>query len=241
MNRIRKVNDNLFQVLVTPSFISNGSMELLLGSWPISRFLNKDINRLIISDEYLRNYKILEFDTMQDAIDEAYKHPPIDWNKLINIHHDSYATIVQTVTNAIGNNKMIVEIDSHLMNPTELKETIFNRVFRHGDRFNLFYDANDVISVNIINPWTRNLLEISQLLKMRPELRIKKMLQSKTHITLIGLTEVDTAYEIRLWTSQIAQYVRWIKNNNLDPNIYIKILSQIIERQQIIDNGDIIR
>jgi hypothetical protein len=245
MNRILKKNNNLYQVMITPTFISNSSMELILGQWIQDKTprtgCSKKTLTFPISDEHIRGYRVAEFSTLQDAMDLAFKYPTIDWNKLVNIHQDAFPVIVNTVRNTLANGSFIVEIDSHLMNPTELKETMFKRVLRNGERFNLFYDANDVISINIINPWTRNIIEMANLLRVVPNLRIKKIIRSETHITLIGVTDADTTFEIRLWTSLIAQWVRWVKNNDIDPHAYIGMLSQIMEKQKIIDDGDIIR
>ena len=82
---------------------------------------------------------------------------------------------------------------------------------------------------------------MANLLKVIPKLHIKKIIRTKTHLTLIGRTDVDTVYEIRLWTSMIAQWARWIHINNLNPSAYIGMLSQIIAKQRIIDDGDIVR
>lgn len=226
MNRILK-KDNMYLVIVTPEYVSNSSTELMLGAW--------------CNDQHIRGYKILAFRTMENAMEVAFKYPSIDWNKIVNMHVDSYKTITKTVNNVLSSHSYIVEIDSHLMSPDELKNTMFKRVAHYGERFSLFYDANDVISINIVNPWTRNTVEIAKLLKTIPELRIKKTVNTKSHIKLIGLTGVDTTYEIRIWTSLLAQWFRWILNNDLDPNGYINMLPQIYAQQQVVDNGDIVR
>lgn len=224
MNRIRRV-DNGFQVLVTQRYISNPSFELMLGNW---------------TDEKMRNYRVVQFSTLQDAMDLAFKLPPIDWNKLISLHEDAFRTIVSTLNSSLKNGGCIVEIDAHIMNPTELKEIMFERVSRDGKRFNLFYDANDIISVNIINPWTNNLIKIVNTLKNIPDLRIKKIIKTKTNIKLIGLTDVNTVYEIRLWTSIMAQHVKWIFENELKKQFYLNSFDGIIAKQKLIDDSDIV-
>lgn len=225
MNRVLKVN-NKFQVLVTPVFVSNSSMEILLGNW---------------TDERIRGYKVLEFSTLQDAMDLAFKYPSIDWNKLVSIHEDAYQRITKSIRQTLEDGNYIVELDSHLMDPTELKETMFKRVAHRGERFSLFYDANDVVCVNIVNPWTQNVIEISNLLKSLPDLRIKKYIRTPTHIKLIGITDVDTVYEIRLWTTVVSQWVRWINTNKLEPKMYVDMLPQILANQKTIDSGYIVR
>lgn len=127
------------------------------------------------------------------------------------------------------------------MNPSELKQTMFQRVYQHGRRFNLFYDANDVICINIINPWTKNLVEIANLLKVIPELRIKKVIRNPTHFCLVGTTDVGTTYEVRLWTTLIAQYVRWLYKNNISLEAHVPELLKLIEKQKLLDSDDVVR
>lgn len=226
MNRILQTNKNIFSVLVTPTFVINTSMEFMFNNW---------------SDAKIRGYKIVNFNTMQDAIDYAYRLPIIDWNKMVNSHIDAFERISSSIKHSLQNGSFIVEIDSHLMSPDELKETMFKRVKFHGERFNLFYDANDIICINIINPWTQNIIEMANILKNIPELRIIKIIKTETHIKLIGLTDIGTTYEIRLWTTHISQWVRWIYKNNLNPIDYINSLKQYQNEQNIIDKNDIIR
>lgn len=225
MNRILELNGK-FQVLVTPTYVDSPSFELMLGNW---------------EDKNLRGFHIREFDTLQDAIDLAFKYPSIDWNKIVSLHKDAYHIIVNSIKNNLRDGKFIIELDSKLMSPIEIKETMFRRVYFHGERYNLFYNANDVICINIINPWTKNLIEIANLLKNIPELRIVNLYKTKTHLCLVGVTDVGTTYEIRLWTTLMAHWTRWILINNLNPNHYIKLLNQKIEEQYRIDNGDAIR
>ncbi len=217
---------NKFLVLETPDYVSSPSMEVILGDF---------------SEPNIRNYKITEFNTLQDAQDRAFMFPPISWNKLVSIHEDAYRTIQNAVKRNLERGNYIVELDSHLMDPTELKEMMFRRVSNFGERFTLFYDANDIICINIINPWTANLVEIAHILETDPELRIKKMIRTKTHISLIGETDVGTMYEIRLWTTLMAQWAKWIHMNKLDPRVYVNMLAQIQSKQDVIDGGYIVR
>jgi hypothetical protein len=223
MNRILRVNDN-YKVLVTPTYTTNPSFELMIGNW---------------TDEKLVNYKVYTFNNLQDAMDLAFNYPPIDWNKLITIHKDNYNKITHRIHDQLQSGNFIVEVDSHLMNPTELKETMFKRVEKYGKRFNLLYNANDIICINIINQWTNNLIEISNVLKNDTFLRIKNVIKTPTHIKLIGLTDFGTPYEICLWTSLISQWARWILKNNLNPYLYMDNLNKLIQEQQIIDKNDV--
>jgi len=219
MNRIREYN-NMFQVLLTPTYSMSPSMEIMLGNW---------------SDSKLRGFQVIEFQTMQEAMDLAYQYPDINWNKIVSIHEDAFKTIVSSIKQVLEKNKSIVELDSVLMNPLEIKNTMFDRVMKLGQRYTLFYNANDVISINIINPWSHNLGMLASILKNIPELRIKQIAKTKSFICLIGVTDVGTTYEIRLWTTVISQWARWIFTNKLDGAKYINILDNLSEVQNIID------
>lgn len=221
MNRIREYND-MFQVLITPTYSMSPSMEIMLGNW---------------SDEKLRGFKVVEYPTMNEAMSVAYKFPDIDWNKLVSIHEDAFDTINKAVKNVLKKYNCIVELDSQLMNPEQIKNTMFDRVIKLGERYTLFYNANDVISINIINPWYRNLLTIADNLRAVSELRIKRIMRTKTNIVLIGVTDVGTTYEIRLWTTVVSQWARWIYTNNLDGGKYMHILKNLTEVQSIIDSN----
>ena len=70
MNRIRKLDDK-YQVLLTPTISMSPDSSLIIGNW---------------EDESLRNYKVLQFETMNDAMAEAYKYPDIDWYKMVLNH-----------------------------------------------------------------------------------------------------------------------------------------------------------
>ena len=70
MNRIRKV-DNMYQVLITPDIKISPDSALLIGNW---------------SDESLRNFYVLQFESLNDAQAEAFKYPDIDWYKIVLNH-----------------------------------------------------------------------------------------------------------------------------------------------------------
>lgn len=225
MNRIL-VKNNAYYVLITPTYNEEPSIELLLGNW---------------TDEKLRTFKIIKTQTLENAMDIAFRLPSIDWNKIVNIHLDSYNEIQSIVKNALSKNSFIVEMDSHFMNPTEIKEAMFKRIGNNGSRYNLFYDANDIICINVINPWSKNLDEIKDILINAEQLRITRVIKTKTHISLIGKTTVGTSYEIRLWTSLFAQWAKWINHNNLNPSEYVGMLDELVIKQKTLDDGDFIR
>lgn len=221
MNRIREYNDK-FQVLLTPTYSTSPSMEIMLGNW---------------SDAKLRGFKVVEFSTMHDAMGLAYQYPDINWNKIASIHTDSFDKITNIVNSTLKKNNFIVEVDSHLMDPLEIKNTMFDRVGKMGERYTLFYNANDVICINIINPWYHNLNIIASILRQIRELRIKQIIKTRAFICLIGVTDVGTTYEIRLWTTVVSQWARWIYTNNLDGTKYLHLLSNLTDTQNIIDSG----
>ena len=70
MDRIREINGK-YQVLLNQNYRTNPAIELTLGS--------------LLADEYLKDYQVLEFDTMQEAMDLAFSLPMVDFNK---IHSD---------------------------------------------------------------------------------------------------------------------------------------------------------
>lgn len=225
MNRIRKVG-NIYQVLLTPTYEYSPNFEIMLGNWMESN---------------LRNFKVIEFNSLNDALGEAYKYPDIDWNKLVSIHYDAYEKIVPMITQIMHKQKRIVEIDAKLANPTEVKNLMFDRISRLGNRFTLIYNANDVISINIVNPWSQNLKDIATFLQKIPELRIVRKYYSRGIVHLIGETEMNTTYEIKLWPTLIYNWAKWVAFENISQASAKQILNQIIEKQNIIDDGIIIR
>lgn len=227
MNRIRKVG-KVFQVLVTPHchYHTCPNFELMLGNW---------------TDENFRNFEVLGFDTLRDAMGEAFQHPDIDWNKLVSVNYDAFQFLSVYIKNILDKKKYIIEYDPQFVNPSDLKNIMFKRVIRLGERYTLLYEANDVISINIINPWTKNLKEISALLKSVQRLKIIKEYQSPGVIHLIGVTDMGTTYEIRLWTTLMAQWAKWVTINNYNPMKMKSVLDEIMKKQKIIDSEVIIK
>ena len=112
---------------------------------------------------------------------------------------------------------------------------MFDRVMNLGNRFNMYYNLNDIICFDIVNPWLSNLQRISATLSNITELNIVKIIKTPTHIKLIGINEINTPYEIRLWTTIIYQYIYWLSSNHLDPEKYINRFNKIIKLQNQID------
>ena len=226
MNRIRKYN-NKYQVLITPTQPYNPSFEFIMGNW---------------SDEHLRNFYILEFDTLGEAQCEAYKLPDIDWRVMVLNYKSAFHDTREIIKNVLDRERFIVDFDARYMTPDEAKNTFFNRVMNFGKRFTLVYHMNDIIHYHITNPWTKNCLEIADKLIKEPSLRIiKKIIHSGT-ILLIGKTDLGTTYEIIIWPNLIAQWAKWSQENGNLPRENIQnAFKKAIDAQNKLDSQEIIR
>lgn len=231
MNRIRKFND-IYQVLITPNIKFSPDSSMLIGNW---------------DDENLRNYYILNFESLNDAQTEAFKHPDINWHKLVVNHEHIYRRLNNTIQKILEKYEIVAELQSKLMTAGEFKNAMFNRVMANGARFNLRFDLTDIISFTIINPWTEVLHKLSQKIENHREhlfsdtLRIKekKIIDSKI-IILYGITEFGTMYEIKLVPTLLYQWGEWFKNKSADNKSGNDIYKRIIKQQNIIDKGPII-
>lgn len=196
MNRIRKIN-RIYQVLITPDFQISPDSSLLIGN---------------LEDESLRNFFVLQFDTLNDAQCEAFKYPDIDWYRIISNHQHIFNRLDSTIRNILDNGGINYEIKSTLISPENFKNIIFDRVLLGGNRSNLRFNSYEIINFTILNPWTNNLYNISNILEnyrahlYRDDLRIKfkKILDGKI-ICLFGYTEYGTTYEIKLIPTLIHQ------------------------------------
>jgi len=94
-----------------------------------------------------------------------------------------------------------------------MKKRFFDRIVdsqSSGETFIFPHQMTDVIEIQIINPWSRNLNEIAQLLKSNPDFQIFDL--RKKHekgIVLLGHTRVNSIYEIQLWPTIIYQWINW--------------------------------
>lgn len=202
MNRIRKLGA-VFQVLITPSIKVSPDSSIMVGNW---------------EDDELQNFYVLEFPTLGNAKCEALKHPDIDWYRLVLNHKYIFQRLENTVRSVVNDQGMTVEFIPKLMSPETLKNTMFDRVMKDGDRFNLRYGASDIISFTIVNPWTKNLFKIAKALEnhrahpYRDDLRIReKRLTDGKIISLLGVTEFGTIYEIKLIPTLLHQWSEWNK------------------------------
>ena len=227
MNRIRQIN-GIFQVLITPNIKISPDSSLMLGNW---------------EDADLRNFYVLEFDNLQSAQCEAFKHPDIDWYRIILNHKYIFERLNRTIKNILEDYN--VEYYSHLMSPEGFKNTIFDRVLQGGERFNTRYGFTDIISFTIVNPWSNTLKRISKNIEhfrehlYRDDVRIrsKKIIDDKI-ISLYGVTEFGTIFEIKLLPSLIYQWMTWHKRYGHTKQKYSESLyRKYLQMQDTIDRG----
>lgn len=202
MNRIRKFGDT-YQVLMTPNIKISPDNAIMVGNW---------------DDAELRNYFVLNFETLNDAQCEAYNHPDIDWYRLVINHKHIYKRLETTLKMILDNNGFTVEFHGNLMSPEVLKNTMFDRVMAGGERFNMRYGMSDIISFTIVNPWTDNLHKIAKAIESyrehlsRDDMRIRsKNIVDNKIIILNGSTEFGTVYEIKLMPTLLHQWGEWYK------------------------------
>lgn len=219
MNRIREIN-NKYQLLINNNYTTNPSIELTLGD--------------ILNKEQLKNYEIKHYDNLQDAINEAYNYPPINFNKIHSDSVDIFKRLNLLVNNILLNENIIIK--PKLLLPNEIKNMLFDRILKHGNRFNFYFNFNDIITFDLIHSHTNNLLNIINILKKHKELQIIRIEKTLTHIKLIGLTENNLTYEIRLWTSILYDFMNWIYYNNKNLLDYMDDLMDNLQKQKIIDN-----
>lgn len=227
MNRVRRLG-NVFQVLITPSIKVSPDSSLMVGNW---------------EDSELRNFYILEFPTVSDALCEAMNHPDIDWYRLIINHTHIFKRLDNTIKSVMQDQGFSTEYHPQLMTPEMLKSTMFDRVMKNGDRYNLRYGANDIISFTIINPWSSNLHKIARALEShrvhpyRDDLRIRERnITNGNVISLLGYTEFGTVYEIRLVPTLIYQWEEWFRKFGfMKPQQAEQTLKEIIKKQSEVD------
>lgn len=233
MNRIRyKKETDTYQVLLTPHLKFSPSMELLVGNW---------------DDEHLRGFHIENYKTLPEAQCLALRLPDIDWYKLVRMNVDHYHILSNMIIDISAENHFMVDTYPRLISPQELKELTFNRVENLGNRFGPTYGMSDIISLCIVNPWTKNLHELADVLITIPELRIKrKKVYNDKIIQLIGLTELGMTYEIKLWPTLLYNWGKWdyehrYENKNKRPEALNKLFKDTLLLQTKVDNDIVLR
>jgi hypothetical protein len=222
MNRIRATG-NKYQVLITPDYIHSTGFEVLLDNW---------------TDASFNSFYIMEFDNLQDALDESLNHPDIDWYKLISHHVEIYKRLKKYLGDLLNKYNYNVEFKPNLITPEELKNSFFDRVNVSKKSFNVTYGLNDIITFNVLHPWSKNLDQISKNLEKDKELRIKATHIKDNAIYLTGITDIGTTYSIVLMPLHIYSTLRWImknRNNTNAENVFEQVYNKAMDQQQYID------
>lgn len=220
MNRIREV-DAGYQVLVSPHRKYDVGFEFMLGSW---------------TDEGLEGFRVLEFDTYDQAECEALRHPDINWEMLHDFHKDQFEMFYRIVKNILDYSEIAAELVPTLMKPNQIKNTMMNRVLKgqinsQSNDFRLAYDMNDIITYVIHNPWSSNLDRIRSFLVGESRLNIYKSYVINNIIHIVGRTDIGTTYEILLCPTIM---YHWMKNQNKTSSSLVKV----IKAQQAIDKTE---
>jgi hypothetical protein len=227
MNRIREYNGK-YEVLITPTHLYDTGFELLMGNW---------------FDSNLNGFSVKQFNTLNDAMCEAYMYPDLNWDKLVVFQKDNFHNLKKKLIEIIKRHRLQVELETKIMNPSEIKDVMFNRVKNIGDKFTLSFYLNDIISFKIINPYSSNLNIIYRILSEYPELRIIKKITplydgiNMPIIQVIGKTDNSVTYEITIMTNIMS---KWMKNIAQNPQMSggakRSTFEEAIEIQNKIDN-----
>ena len=216
MNRIRRYG-NKYQVLITPHHRFDSGFELMLGNW---------------TDQHLKSYQIVTYNTMEDAMGKAFQYPDINWDQMVLWHRNIFSKLYEIIKYEISvNNFNDVDLNPILQKPSDLKNLMFDRVMIYGDRFKLGYHMNDIITFHIIDPSLERMEELSSILSENQALRVFYKTTDKSIIRLIGKTDLGTTYEIVLWTTFTAKWARWARNNP-----YIPMEKKLEELNAILKN-----
>ena len=108
MDRIREINGK-YQVLLNQNYRTNPAIELTLGS--------------LLADEYLKDYQVLEFNTMQEAMDLAFSLPMVDFNKIHSDCIDCFKGLNNIIYSSLKG--IIKEYHPYLLSPNEIKNSLF--------------------------------------------------------------------------------------------------------------------
>lgn len=187
MNRIRQYG-NIFQVLITPHHRFQVGLELMLGNW---------------TDHHLSTFQVEEYKYLKDAMNRAYQFPDINWDQLILYHRDIFAKIYGVIKYEVNVNNIDCIIEPNLLNSYQVKNLMFDRIIKFGEKFRLINNMNDIISFNITNPYIYNLEELAEIFSFNQALRIIYIMRKNNIIKLVGKTDLGTSYEIILKQQKI--------------------------------------
>jgi len=190
------------------------------------------------SDPSLLPFNVKEYSTLCDAQEEAYRYPDINWGMLMLAHKEIYVYLASFIEDLIQENDYHVEYRKKLMNPLEIKETMFKRVINFGSEFNMTYYMSDVIHFTITNPSFDNLMYIAKDLIRIPNLKIFKSISKNKRIILIGKTDIGSTYKISLLPTlmdNLDHYRRKYRNNTNIIDLMTSASKKVDEAQSEID------
>uniref|UniRef100_A0A6C0ACT4 Uncharacterized protein n=1 Tax=viral metagenome TaxID=1070528 RepID=A0A6C0ACT4_9ZZZZ len=219
MNRIR-YNKGVYEVLVTPNITISPDSELISGGW---------------TDEYLKGFTVKTFEDKQDAYYFSSELPELDWVKLIRTQKDFFNTIESKVETVLDSHNFTYEIKSKMMKPDQAKHIMFDRVLKHGIRFNLTTHMNDLVSVVVTNPWYENLEDMVSVLRNIADLRISKIIRNNKTITLVGVNHLNFNYSIKLIPTLIKHAIDW-KDKNVHSKSDMNEFKQVMEEMFIMQS-----
>ena len=218
MNRIQEFNGQ-FQVLIS------GTTEDFLGR----------LSRFSVSNTYLENYN-----TLEEAQIKSFSLPDLNWFTIVNYHKHEYKRLTNDIKEIINTENITILFENKLKTPEELKESVFNRLNHYKNEFILDDNINDIISFHISNPWTENIIKLSNLFQKNNKLNIKFVKNKDNKIfNLIGINNNNTSYSIYLYPSVIYKFIRLSMNKKDKSNIN-KLYKESLVLQNTIDKSNFI-
>jgi hypothetical protein len=162
--------------------------------------------------------------------------------KLISDNFEQFNRLQPIIKDILKENLFIFEMKSLLMTQEELKHTMFDRVKRNDVKFRLFNNLNDIICFHLVNPWTKNCMELSKILIQHPDLRIVKKNVINRAICLVGEMATGTTFQIIVMPTLIDQFLEWKKiHRGTSSQTVSDMLIQSTKLQDTIDATMIIR
>lgn len=231
MERIRQINKDgktKYEVLITPNSVSSPTNAIMLGDWLYYH-----------DDTALMNYSIQTFKTLNEAMETAYKYPPIRWDKMILDNIDAFYAVSKILTDNLVYNRTVATFNKILLSPEQLKNTMFNKISNLGKDFSMFYDIDTVFAFDIVQPWKINIKRTQDQLMSIPELNIIKTIETPTHIKLIGINPSGVSYSIRLWLTIYYNCMFWGFNNDIPKDLILYQFKKLIKSQNILDQTPI--
>ena len=227
MNRIRRTNKGTYEVLITPHRRFDSGIELILGGW---------------TDTGLRGFTVKEFTDLSDAENESNDHSTLDWKYLVSLQKSPFDYLHGELLKSLSKTDILHTVEPKLLTSDEAKNVMFERVKIYGDRFRLCYNFNDLITFKITNPWTDNLNNIAEILKLNPNLKLIRQYTNNNVIYLIGQTDNNTTYEILLCPTLIDHWSKWInRNSHLPEEVSTRTFNNTIKQQAYLDSTHILK